>query len=140
MQFSKSSCTNLNSPWRCTREHLTSSPACGYYLDSFSHSYGACSGVSLSLNWHFTVIYEVKLLFLCSFGTWVSASINYIFNYFAHFSSGSSVFFLLIFRKSYILDMGPFSATCMENILSPCGLPVCSPTSAIQGTVLKIIT
>lgn len=62
----------------------------------------------------------------CLFGTQIPAFVNYLSNYLAHFSSGLSVFFLLAHRKSCIPDMGPFSVMCIENILSPCGLPIYS--------------
>lgn len=84
-------CTNLHSPEMC--EHSSCfkpPPTLGIYsvlLVHFSHPDGCC-GVALWLHWSL-VIHEAEPLLVFMLPIWISAFVNHLFKFLAHFSIDS---------------------------------------------------
>lgn len=117
-------CTNSCSHWRYTRALVALHPHSE--LSIFTVLVILMAGVvvshcSLNLHFHGDLWSQVPFpMFTWHLGTCFFKVPTQLF---CHFSSVLAVFFLLTCRNSYILDMCPLSAICIENISSPCGLP-----------------
>ena len=61
--------------------------------------------------------FEVERLFICLLAIWISSFVKGLLNYFANFSIGFSVFFLLIYRIYIHSVYKPFSVVCQYYLL-----------------------